>query len=115
VEDEEFMPAIHDLQGYMDALCASFVAERAAGRSVTLQYIFSGSVTGACYAVIADGAMTVAEGRHPAPTASVMADFDLWLRIIAYHLDPLMAYQEGLFAIEGDMETLLESDAWFRR
>jgi putative sterol carrier protein len=114
--DEEFMPAIHDLQGYMDALRASFNAERASGQSVILQYLFSGAVTGACHAVIADGALlTVAEGRHPTPTATVSADFDLWLRIIAYHLDPLMAYQEGLYTVEGDIETLLETDAWFTR
>jgi hypothetical protein len=109
------MPAIHDLQGYMDALRATFVAERAAGRSVTLQYLFSGSVTGACYAIIADGTLTVAEGRLPAPTARVTTDFDLWLRIVAYHIDPLMAYQEGLFAVEGDVELLLEVDSWFAR
>ncbi|HEY7849883.1 MAG TPA: SCP2 sterol-binding domain-containing protein [Ktedonobacterales bacterium] len=109
------MPAIHDLQGYMDALRASFDAERAGGRSATLQYLFSGSVTGACHAVIADGALSVAEGRHPAPTATVIADFDLWLRITTYQLDALMAYQEGLFAVEGDVETLIETDDWFTR
>ncbi len=109
------MPAIHDLQGYMDALRASFDAERARGRQVTLQYCFSGAVTGVCYATIADGTLTVAEGRHPAPTAVVTSDFELWLRIIAYHLDPLLAYQEGLYAVEGDIEALIETDTWFMR
>ncbi|HET9110011.1 MAG TPA: hypothetical protein VFN78_04205 [Ktedonobacterales bacterium] len=108
------MPGIHTLQDYMDALRASFVAERAAGRQVTLQYVFSGSVTGECYAAIADGAITVAEGRRPA-TATVFADFDLWLRVIAYHLDPLMAYQEGLYRVTGDIDALIESDTWFQR
>ncbi len=109
------MPGIHSLEGYMDALRASFVAERSAGRQVTLQYIFSGAVTGDCYAVIADGAIQVAEGRHPAPTATVLADFDLWLRVVAYHLDPLIAYQDGLFRVEGDIEALIGADAWFQR
>jgi hypothetical protein len=45
----------------------------------------------------------------------VTTDFDLWLRIVAYHIDPLMAYQEGLFAVEGDVELLLEVDSWFAR
>ena len=51
----------------------------------------------------------------PAPTVAVTSDFDVWMRVIAYQHDPLMAYQEGLFTVEGDMEKLLESDTWFRR
>lgn len=109
------MPAITDLRAYMDALRASFDAGRAAGRCVVLQYCFTGAVTGACYAVIADGALTVSEGQHPAPTATVQADFELWLRVVAYHLDPLMAYQDGLFSVEGDVEALIETDALFTR
>lgn len=109
------MPPIQSLQDYMDALRRSFDATRAAGQRATLQYIFTGSATGACYAVVADGAITVVEGLAPAPTVTVTSDFDVWMRVIAYHHDPLMAYQEGLYTVEGDMETLLESDTWFRR
>jgi putative sterol carrier protein len=99
----------------MDALRAAFDAERVGETRATVQYLFTGAVTGACYASVADGALLVAEGRHPAPTVAVTTDFELWKQIIAYHHDPLMAYQEGLFTVEGDMETLLESDTWFRR
>lgn len=110
------MPAISDLHGYMDALRASFNAERAGGRSLILQYCFTGAESGACYAVITNGALTtVAAGRHPSPTATVTTDFDLWLRVISYQLDPLLAYQEGLYAVEGDVEALIESDAMFTR
>lgn len=109
------MPGIHSLQEYVEALRASFDAERAGETRATVQYIFTGAVTGACYASVADGALLVTEGLHPAPTVAVTTDFDLWMQVIAYHRDPLMAYQEGLFTVEGDMETLLESDVWFRR
>ncbi len=93
----------------------SFDPERAAGRNVSLQYVFTGSVTGACSIVIRDGILVVAEGHCAAPTATVTSDFDLWLRVVSYDLDPLMAYQDGHFTVDGDLETLLESDAWFRR
>ncbi|HEX8997380.1 MAG TPA: SCP2 sterol-binding domain-containing protein [Ktedonobacterales bacterium] len=109
------MSTMHDLPSYMQALRASFEAERARGRSVTLQYVFTGAVEGACHADIVDGALTVAEGRCASPTATITADFDLWLRVVAYHLDPLLAYQEGLYSIDGDIETLIEADSWFRR
>jgi len=109
------MSGIHDLQEYMAALRASFDAGRAGEIRATVQYIFTGAVNGACYASVADGALEVGEGVHPAPTVAVTTDFALWIQIIAYHHDPLMAYQEGLFTVEGDMETLIESDTWFRR
>jgi putative sterol carrier protein len=112
---EECMPPIQSLQDYMNALRSSFDAPRAAGQRATLQYIFTGSATGACYAVIADGAVTVVDGMATAPSVTVTSDFDVWMRVIAYHNDPLIAYQEGMFAVEGDMEKLLESDTWFRR
>ena len=109
------MPAANTLESYMALARDSFDPERAAGRSASLQYNFTGAVTGACYIIIHDGALVVAEGHCAAPTATVTSDFDLWLRIISYDLDPLIAYQEGLFTVDGDLETLLESDAWFRR
>jgi hypothetical protein len=44
----------------------------------------------------------------------VHADFDLWLRVISHDIDGLMAFQEGLFTVDGDVITLMESDLWFR-
>jgi hypothetical protein len=37
------------------------------------------------------------------------------MRIMAYELDGLLAYQDGLFSADGDIEALLESDSWFVR
>jgi len=107
--------AIGTLEDYLRSMRATFVPERAHGKRAVLQYVFSGRVSGACYAVIEDGALQVAEGAHPAPTATVKADFDLWLEVLAYRVDGLMAYQEGRYHVLGDVETLMESDTWFAR
>lgn len=109
------MPGIHDLQGYIAALRATFDAERAPQLRMTVQYLFSGAVNGACSASLADGALVVAEGCHPAPTVTVRSDFELWMRIVSYEIEPLMAYQDGLYTVEGDIEALIELDACFRR
>lgn len=109
------MPGISNLQGYMDALKSSFDVECACSRPITVQYRFTGAVNGACHAVMANGALTVAEGIHPSPTVSVTSDFDLWTRIVTYEIEPLMAWQDGLYQIEGDIEALIELDACFRR
>ncbi|MGH2486457.1 MAG: hypothetical protein ACRDHE_10635 [Ktedonobacterales bacterium] len=106
------MPTI---ESYLRSMERTFSRERAKDKHVALQYTFTGSQRGVCHAVIANGALCVGMGPHPAPTASVTCDFDLWMRIMAYDLDGLLAYQDGLFSADGDIETLLESDSWFVR
>jgi hypothetical protein len=103
------------LEGYLRALEATFSPERARGKRVVLQYVFTGRQEGDCFAIVEDGTIAVALGRHPAPTATVTSDFDLWRRVMAYHEDALLAYQAGQFQVAGDVEALMEADAWFVR
>ncbi|HKS69767.1 MAG TPA: SCP2 sterol-binding domain-containing protein [Ktedonobacterales bacterium] len=103
------------IDDYLRSMEKTFVPQRARGKHAVLQYVFSGSQTGACYAVIDDGCLRVARGEHPAPTATVYCDFDLFLRIVAYEEDGLLAYEDGKYRIEGDILALMESDTWFDR
>lgn len=103
------------IEQYLNNMRASFAPERAHGKHAILQYIFTGSQTGACYAIVEDGTLYVGAGMHPAPITTVTTDFDLWVRIMRYEEDPLLAYQAGRYTVEGDIETLLEADSWFPR
>jgi len=106
---------IHTIDELLITMRASFAPERAHGQVATIQYVFSGSDTGSCYAVIEDGTLQVARGEHPAPDVTVTCDFDLWLRILAHEEDGLMAWQEGKYTVAGSMETLMDADLWFAR
>jgi putative sterol carrier protein len=106
---------ITTIEDYTRVMRQSFQPERARGRRAVLQYHFTGRVQDSCYAQIDDGALLVARGTHPAPTATVRVDFDLWLRILSYEVDGLMAFQAGQYQVEGVLETLMESDTWFQR
>ncbi len=108
----EYMPTI---ESYLRSMERTFASERAQGKRAILQYTFTGRQQGVCHAIIQNGTLTVAMGPHPNPTASVTCDFDLWMRIMSYEVDGLLAYQDHLFDAEGDIETLLESDSWFVR
>jgi hypothetical protein len=108
------MPIV-TIEDYIRAMERTFVPEMARGAHAILQYNFTGSQTGGCYIIVEDGALWAAAGTHPTPTAAVTADFDLWLRITSYELDGLLSYQEGLYSIAGDDETLMISDTWFKR
>lgn len=106
---------ITTIDDYLAAMRAAFVPERARGAHAVLQYTFTGSQTGGCYAIVEDGTLEVARGIHPAPSATVTVDFDLWTRILTYEVDGLLAMEDGLYQAEGDLETLMVSDTWFRR
>jgi putative sterol carrier protein len=102
------------IEQYIRQLESSFLPTKAAGKRAVLQYVFTGRKTGVCHAVIEGGAIHAASGPHPAPTVIVETDIDLWTRIVRYDVDGLLAYQEGLIRVTGDVETLIESDTWFR-
>lgn len=107
--------AIRTIDEYLDAMKLSFIPAAASDRSVVLQYEFTGREQGICHAVIAAGAIRVARGPHPSPTAIVTADFDFWMRVISHDVDGLMAYQERQYTVEGDFLALMDSDLWFSR
>jgi hypothetical protein len=107
--------SLHTLDDYMAAMRETFSPERATGRSAVLQYEFTGRVTGVCHAAIGDGVLTVAAGPHPTPSVVVRCDFDLWLAILAYKEDGLLLYEESRYAADGDLELLIDSNAWFVR
>jgi putative sterol carrier protein len=103
------------IDDYLHSMQTTFVPERTRGRCAVLQYVFTGSQCGTCHAAIDDGTLAVARGAHPAPTATMYCDFDLFLRMLAYEEDALLAFQAGTFRVEGDVETLMQSDTWFVR
>jgi putative sterol carrier protein len=104
---------IRSIDDYLRLMRESFLPAAAANRSMVLQYDFSGDICGVCHAVIAAGQIQTAHGPHPKPTSVVHADFNLWLHVIAHEIDPLIAYQDGLFTVEGDGLALMDSDLWF--
>lgn len=100
---------------YLSRLRETFRPERSEGRRAVVQYEFTGREAGNCHMVIADGTIIVERGTFPNPDVTVKVDFDTWLRIVTYQIDPLIAGQDGLFAVDGDAMLLMESDMWFER
>ena len=103
------------IDDYLRIVERRFSPEHARRAHAVLFYRFTGRVCGECYARVEGGALTVAHGAPPDPTVTVDVDFDLWVRVLGYEIDGLLAYQDGLYQVTGDVETLLDSDTWFPR
>ena len=103
------------IDDYIGMLRRSFQPDRARDAHAVIQYEFSGSLQGVCHAVVDAGTLRVAGGPHPSPTVTAYADFDLWMRIVTYEEDALLLYQDGVYKVDGDVETLMISDSWFKR
>lgn len=104
----------NSIDEYLQLAQVTFLPEKARDKHIVVQYIFSGRDCGACYITVDDSELHTAVGEHPTPTATVIVDFDLWLRIIAYEVDGLLAYQEGRYTATGDIEALMDADTWFK-
>jgi hypothetical protein len=115
MEDVMAAAAINSIDDYIHSLRATFSAQRAGNRAVVVQLRFTGRVAGPCYFVVEGGRLDAAHGTHSSPSATVDTDFDLWMRFALYQEDALLAYQAGQFVVAGDVDALLESDAWFVR
>lgn len=105
--------ALKTIDEYLAAMRTSFLPERAAGRHAVLQYEFTGRETGVCHVVIAEGAIHTERGPHAHPDAIITSDFDTWMRVVSYQIDPLLAVQDGLYTARGDVILLMDSDTWF--
>lgn len=106
---------IETIADYLRAMETTFSAEKAGSVHAVLQYEFTGREVGVCHAIIEGGTILAQMGAHPAPTATVRVDFDLWLRVLTHEVDGLIAWQDGLYQVIGDPYPLMESDSWFSR
>lgn len=102
------------IEEYLSLMKRSFLPDRTSDKHAVFQYVFSGRCAGICHAIVDRGKLRTGAGPHPAPTATVCVDFDLWMRILSYETDGLLAYQNGEYSVTGDVETLMEGDTWFR-
>ena len=96
-------PRPDSLKTLMTILQMGFNPQQAAGRKGTLQFNFTGEVTGSCYFEVADGKIKAFEGQAGKPDLKVDAAFEVWADIIAGKLEGAQALFDGKYRVEGDI------------
>jgi 3-hydroxy-3-methylglutaryl CoA synthase/NAD(P)-dependent dehydrogenase (short-subunit alcohol dehydrogenase family)/putative sterol carrier protein len=85
------------------AMPGAFQADKAAGLSVVFQYRITGPSGGEWSVTVKDNECVVAEGRHEAPTTTIIMGDEDFLALIEGRLNPMQAYASGRLKVEGDI------------
>ena len=85
-----------------------FNAEAAGDWKAVIQFRFSGPKGGDYHVTIGNRACSVADGVHPAPTATVMASDETWLGIFDKSVDAMMAFMTGKLQVQGNVGDVMK-------
>ncbi len=96
-----------------DAMPDNFKAEAAAGMNTVYQYCIEGEGGGEWNCVIADGALSVNEGKSDSPSVTLTMAAPDFLDLVNGKLNGQMAFMAGKLKIAGDMSLAMKLGAIF--
>ncbi len=110
---ESAAPRVASVTEYFDTLGARFVPSAAAGLDAVFQWEISGDGGGVFHARVANGALSVAEGPHSAPTVSLVVDAPDYVRIVNGEMDGVRAFATGRAKIKGSVSAAMKMRSLF--
>ena len=114
-EKKGMIPRPDSLESFMAIIRLGFNPEGAGQIQAIMQFCFSGSVEGNCYLTIDNGLIAAEEGKHPNPTVTIQAPFDLWMDIMTGKVDGQEMFFQEKYTVEGDFELMLKMGEMFRK
>ena len=102
--------SIQEVQARMGEV---FAADKAAGVDAVFQFDLSGDNGGQFWINVNDGSYTTGGGMHNAPTLTLTALADDYLKMVNGELSPMSAFMAGKIKIKGDMGLALKLQSIF--
>ncbi|OGN93371.1 MAG: hypothetical protein A2Z75_08855 [Chloroflexi bacterium RBG_13_50_10] len=78
-----------------------------------IQFDLSGEGGGKMVLSVSNGQCTAREGEAASPTLTICSPADVWLKVSRREINPGMAFINGLYRAEGDMELLVKISELF--
>ncbi len=88
--------------------------QAAAGLDAVIQFNLSGEGGGVWHCAIKDGACTVGEGAHDAPTMTLSMEAADYVQLTSGELDGTVAFMSGKLRIDGDMGLAMRMGSLFK-
>jgi putative sterol carrier protein len=98
----------------MSKMPEAFLAEKAAGLDVAIQFRFTGVEAGEWFATIKDGRCSVSSGTTPAPKLTVAADAGEFVKIMLGEMDGMQAFMQGRLKLSGDINLAARMMSMFK-
>lgn len=110
--ERDMVPRPDSIEAFMWLLPAGLNAEAAGGGEATLQFLFSGEVSGACYFTITREGIKAFEGNCQSADLAIETPFEVWMDVMTGKADGQQMFLEQKYSVRGDLELML---ALFKR
>jgi putative sterol carrier protein len=94
---------IKSVKEYFDTLGDRFQPEAAKTVQAVFQFELSGDGGGTYHVQVDKGTMTVNEGAHPSPSATIKMAGDDYVKLVNGKLNGTMAFMKGQMKVTGNM------------
>ena len=97
------MAHVSTIKEYFDTLPDRFVASAARGLTAIFQFELAGDGGGTYHVTVADGAIAVAEGPAPSPSATLKMSAENYVKMANGELNSAMAFMKGQLKVTGNV------------
>lgn len=106
--EKNMVPRPDSLAGFMRILPAGLNADALGGRSVTLQFRFTGEVAGDCHFRVAAVGIEAREGLDGGADVTIEAPFEIWVDIMTGKADGQQLFLDQQYTVRGDLALMLD-------
>ncbi len=107
------MAHVSNVKEYFDTLPNRFVPSAAKGVRAIFQFELAGDGGGTYHVTVDDGAMTVAEGPTPSPSATLKMSAENYVKMANGELNGAMAFMKGQLKVTGNVMLAQKMQAIF--
>ncbi|MCJ8502189.1 NAD(P)H-dependent oxidoreductase [Desulfatitalea alkaliphila] len=101
------VPRPDSLETFMLIMPYGINARSVGKEAATLQFRFSGAVTGDCHFLIRDGSVGAKPGHRPDADITIETPFDTWMNILTGKADGQQLFLEQQYQVSGDLDLML--------
>jgi len=112
-QERGLVPRPDSIETFLMLMSFGFNPQAAENTKATIQFNFTGEVTGQCWLTIDSSSITSAEGSAENPDLTVNTPFEVWMDITTGKADGAQMFMEQKYSVEGDANLLMQIDTLF--
>jgi multimeric flavodoxin WrbA len=106
--EKKMLPRPDSIESFMLVFPFGLNSEAVGDRKISLQFNFSGELTGSCYFTIEKGNVSPKEGSKENPDITIETPFELWMDIITGKADGQQMFMEQKYTVKGDLSLMIQ-------
>lgn len=102
------VPRPDSIETFMQIMRSGYNSKKAGNDNYTIQFNFSGKVSGDCHFTILNEAIEFKAGAAEHPGLIINTPFDVWMDILTLKADSPQMFLEQRYSVEGDFNLLMK-------